>query len=96
MSYAKVVGGGLNMRQDTSTDAARLTLIPNGSRIAILEKGTVWAKAVYNEYTGYVMTKYLQFEDEESSESKETDMVTIVLSRQTAKVIYEALKISLE
>ena len=51
MMYAKVINGSLNMRRDTNTESERIVLIPNGSRIAIIEKGAVWAKAVYNEYT---------------------------------------------
>ena len=94
MVYAKVIGGGLRMRQEPVKTAPVLTLIPNGSRIAITENGKTWAKAVYNQYTGYVMTEFLKIEDDESSDDK-TDMVTITLSQETAKALYEALKFSL-
>lgn len=95
MLYAKVINGALNMREDTNTSATKLTQIPNGTRIAVLEKGSTWAKAVYNEYTGYVMTKYLQFEEEETEEPEQSELVTIVLPRTIAKAVYEALKLSL-
>lgn len=93
MMYAKVIGGKLNMRVDTSTDAERITQIPEGARVAVVEHGAVWAKAAYNEYTGYVMVKFLQFEEEDPSE--DVDMVSIVLPRDVAAVLYEALKTSL-
>ena len=93
MQYANVTGGGLKIRQEASKEAAVLTLIPNNSRIAITEKGDVWSKAIYNQYTGYVMTKYLKFEDDESSE---IDTVTITLRKDIAEALYEALKNSLE
>ena len=93
MIYAKVVKGSLNMRADTSTDATRITTIPNGTRIAITERGAVWAKAIYNEYTGYVMVKYLQFEEEPSDE--DVEMVTIRLPKDVALSLLESLKASL-
>ena len=95
MMYAKVINGSLNMRRDTNTESERIVLIPNGSRIAIIEKGAVWAKAVYNEYTGYVMIKYLHFEEESSSED-DVEMVTITVPRDVALSLYEALKTSLK
>jgi len=88
---AIVIGGSLNMRKDSDTNAERITQIPSGARVAVIEKGTVWCKAVYNAYTGYVMTKYLSFEDEE----KPSEKITLSLSRECATALYEALKLSL-
>ena len=93
MIYAKVVGGGLNMRADTSIEAPRMTQIPSGSRIAVIERGTVWAKAIYNEFTGYVMVKYLQFEEEPSDEGVE--VITLRIPKDVALSLFEALKTSL-
>lgn len=91
METATVVGGSLNMRKDTDTNSTRITIIPSGSKVAVIEKGSVWCKAVYNEYTGYVMTKYLSFESDSTDNSK----ITISLQRDVAKALYEALKVSL-
>jgi len=90
VEYATVVGGSLNMRKDSDKSSAKVTTIPNGSKIAIIEKGSVWCKATYNSYTGYVMTQYLKFEGGGSG-----DNITISLSRDCAEAIYEALKLSL-
>lgn len=91
MEYATVVGGSLNLRQETDTKSTRITSIPNGSTVAVIEKGTEWCKIVYNAYTGYVMAKFLQF----SSESDD-DLVTISVSKESATEMYEALKLSLD
>lgn len=90
VEYATVIGGSLNMRKDSDQKADKITSIPNGSKVAVIEKGSVWCKAVYNAYTGYVMTKFLKFESD-----SEDDKVTLILSRTCAKEIYEALKLSL-
>lgn len=90
VEYATVVGGSLNMRSDSSANSSRLAVIPNNAKIAVIEKGSVWCKAVYNAYTGYVMTKYLNFE----TETKE-DNITISLTRECATALYQALKQSL-
>lgn len=90
VQYAKVIGGSLNMRKESDIKTDKITSIPSGSTIAVIEKGSVWCKAVYNSYTGYVMTKYLEFESE-----SQDDKITISLSRDCAKAMYEALKLSL-
>jgi len=90
MEYATVIGGSLNMRSDTDIKSNRITSIPNGSTVAILEKGLVWAKVVYNAFTGYVMVKYLKFDSE-----SEDEVITISISKSCASELYEALKLSL-
>ena len=91
MEYATVVDGNLNMREDADIKSNRITLIPNGSDVAVLEKGDVWCKAVYNAYTGYVMTRFLNFEN-----GNDDAVITISISKAAAKELYEALKLSLE
>jgi len=90
MEYATVIGGKLNMRTDCDPQAQRITQIPNGATVAIIEEGAVWCKVVYNSYTGYVMKKFLSIE----SDSDET--VTLTLSRTCAEELYKALKLSLD
>ena len=91
MEYAKVIGGSLNLRTEADIKSRRITSIPNGTTIAILEKGLVWAKVVYNAYTGYVMVKFLQIEGE-----SEDEIITISISKSSANELYEALKLSLK
>lgn len=91
VEYATVTGGSLNMRNEKSVSSTKLASIPSGTRIAVTEHGSDWCKAIYNNYTGYVMTKYLNFE----SDGNEKNKITINLSRDTANALYEALKLSL-
>ena len=91
MEYATVIGGALNLREDTDIKSNRITSIPSGSNVAVIEKGLVWCKVIYNAYTGYVMTKFLQMESDNDGE-----MITISISKEAAKELYDALKLSLD
>ena len=53
--------GGLNMRSEASTSSAKLTTIPRGATVTVLEKGSTWSRVSYSGYTGYVMNQYLKF-----------------------------------
>ena len=90
VDYATVKGGSLNLRASKSTSSTKLAIIPDGTKISIVEKNSDWCKVVYGQLTGYVMTKYLTFESE--SDDKK---VTITLSYEDALALYEALKLSL-
>lgn len=90
IEYATVTGGTLNIRKEKNTNSFKIGTIPNGEKVAVTEHGDDWCKIAYNAYTGYVMTKYLNFESG-SDDSK----VTITLTRENALALYEALKLSL-
>ncbi len=89
MEYAVVIGGNLNLREEQSTKSIRITSIPSGATVAVIEYGLEWCKVAYNAYTGYVMSKYLQFN------SDSDNAITISISRETAKELFDALKLSL-
>jgi uncharacterized protein YraI len=90
VEYATVVGGSLNMRTEKDKASVRITIIPSGTKVAIIEYDDDWCKIAYNAYTGYVMTQYLKFES-----GSDDSIVTITLSRENALALYEALKLSL-
>ena len=90
VEYATVTGGSLNLRKAKSTSSDKLTSIPSGTKVAIVEHEDEWCKVVYNQYTGYAMTKFLKFES-----GGDDSNVTITLSRENALALYEALKLSL-
>ena len=90
VEYATVAGGSLNLRKAKSTSSEKLTSIPSGTKVAIIEHEDEWCKVVYNQYTGYAMTKFLKFES-----GGDDSNVTITLSRENALALYEALKLSL-
>ena len=90
VEYARVIGGTLNLREDKSTSSARITQIPDGSLVGVTEHGTEWSKVIYNAYTGYAMTKFLNFED-----GGDKSKISITLTHDCALTLYEALKSSL-
>ncbi|MDD3336209.1 MAG: SH3 domain-containing protein [Eubacteriales bacterium] len=53
--------GSLNLRQAASTDADVMAQIPYGTQIMIYDyaPGDKWALCAYDQYEGYVMTRYL-------------------------------------
>lgn len=58
--YALVVGGALNVREQPSTAANRLTLIPNETTLAITDHNDDWYATTYGSLSGYVMKQYAQ------------------------------------
>ena len=90
IEYATVTGGILNIRKEKSTNSFKIGTIPNGEKVAVTEHGDDWCKVVYNSFTGYVMTKYLNFEG-----GSDDNKVSITLTRENALALYEALKLSL-
>lgn len=90
MQYATVIGEVLTIHLSDSFESDRIAQIPNGACVAVLEKNNDWCKIVYNDYTGYVITKFLKFESD-----SENDKVTVTLSQDIAEEVYEALKLSL-
>ncbi|MDR0897147.1 MAG: SH3 domain-containing protein [Oscillospiraceae bacterium] len=55
-------GSGLNLRADASTDSAILISIPNGTRVQVLTHGAIWSRVQAGAWTGYMYSKYLQFD----------------------------------
>ena len=47
------------LRTQTSQSAPIIARIPRGTLIKVLDLGSVWSKASYNNKVGYVMTKFL-------------------------------------
>lgn len=66
----------LNLREGPSTDYTVIAQIPKGTTIIVTEKGDTWCAVKWGSLEGYVMTKYLLFEDEETSEPTATPTAT--------------------
>ena len=60
-------GGGLNMRMYAESNAKVLAVIPNGTRITVTKRGSVWSAVTYQGQDGYVMTGYLNFGAEQAT-----------------------------
>lgn len=64
----------LNLREGPSTDHDILVQIPKGSTVIVTTYGDEWCAVSWGDYSGYVMTKYLLFEEESTDpDSGETD-----------------------
>lgn len=82
---AKVIGGGLNLRKDTSSASVRITQIPEGSIVSVLEERGDWCRVNYAGLEGFVMAKFL----ERMNESHDT--ATITVDRMRLEAIYDEL-----
>lgn len=51
--------GGLNLRDGAGKEYKKITLIPDGSEVSVLEQQGDWTKVQYNDYTGWVSSDYL-------------------------------------
>ena len=58
--------GPLNLRQEPNTAGKVLCAIPQYAEIAVYQRGEDWCRAGYAGFTGYVMTRYLAFTDDET------------------------------
>ena len=77
---AKVIGGGLNLREQPSTKSERLDQIPEGTILDVTDEMQEWAKVTYKGLDGWVMKEFLQ---------KEEDMVSV--PRSELEKIYDAV-----
>ena len=48
------------MRSGPGTSYARLRVIPKGTQIEVLEKGSSFSKVLYGNYTGYISNRYFK------------------------------------
>lgn len=68
--------GSLNLRYGESVNTQILTTIPRNATIPILQRGYSWSKTTYGGFTGYVMNKYLTFNDDASAAPTAIPVVT--------------------
>ena len=55
------LGGTLTLREIRKTNSTALALIPNLTILNIIERGSTWCETAFAGQTGYVLTKYLNF-----------------------------------
>lgn len=77
---AKVIGGGLNLRAEQSTDSKRLIQIPDGTAVTVTAEDGIWAKVSYGSKTGWALKRYLQETEE-----------TVTVSKKTLESIYDTI-----
>jgi len=60
----KVDATSLNVREEPSKDADKVTSLKDGTRVEVLDKEGEWYKIRYGENVrGYVMAEYIKLED---------------------------------
>lgn len=84
MQNATVVGGDLNIRANKSTASKRLGGIPDGSRVEVITNDGTWAAVDYKGTGGFVLSKYLQFDDCDGAD-------TIKVSKPLLMNVYNAI-----
>lgn len=90
MSKAIVIassGKTVNLRTGAYTDSQIIAQVPLGTSVDVKLKGDPWSMIVYGEHIGFMMTKFLQFE-EPSNEDEEY----IKVEKQKLQMIYNILK----
>lgn len=64
---AKVIGGGLNLREQPSKNSDRLDQVPEGTVLDVTDEMQEWAKTNYKGLDGWVMKEFLQKEEDSIS-----------------------------
>ena len=93
--YAKT-NGITNLFAEPSIDSMLITQIDLETSVAVVEHGSLWSKIIFNTYEGFCETQNLSFENCGDNNTDKTSKITISLTRETACVLYNALKFSLK
>ena len=91
-------GKPVNLRKSPSKSAALVEQVPVGSEVTVNMEGDEWCLITWKNYTGYMMTQFLLFEDEGSDEGQDEgipegddDEDMIYVSRKDLQEIYDKL-----
>lgn len=65
IAVVDTASGGLNLRETDSADARVLAVLARGTKVNVLDWGSQWSRISTGGLTGYVMTKFLNFDPSE-------------------------------
>ncbi len=65
----------VNLRKEPTSSSKLLTTIPKGTEFTVLEQSGKWFQVKYNNFTGYIFWKYLQFVEPEVDEENPSKIV---------------------
>lgn len=65
-AWVNTESGTLNVRSEPDGEAQVLAAIPRLAQVEVILKGEEWCEVIYLETQGYVLTKYLSFEEQET------------------------------
>ena len=78
-------GSTVNMRTGPSADSGLIMRVPIGAVVTVLESGVTWSKITHENWTGYMMTKFLV------DETGGADGETVTVSRKELERIYDQI-----
>ena len=84
----------VNLRTKPSTTAPLIDRVPCGEAVEILDYGDTWSRVRWEKQTGYMMTKYLLFDEKEYDETYTVTLTGITKEEAEAfKKVYPDAKI---
>lgn len=75
-------GKTVNMRKAPKSIASVVMEVPIGATVVVFEKGDYWSQIQYRDKTGYMMTRFLRFEEEPQGNAEELIQQAIDLLNQ--------------
>ncbi|MBR6029229.1 MAG: SH3 domain-containing protein [Clostridia bacterium] len=79
-------GAGVNLRTQKATTSVRVCTIPENAEVIISEEDGTWSTVSYNGRNGYVLSAFLQAQE---------DTISLTVDRQTGEALLNALKLAL-
>lgn len=82
-------GQTVNLRKEKSTNAKLLARMPIGTKVRVIRQGDTWCNVAYTDsypatWQGYVLTKFLKFDQEEEGGGEQPAMgVTVIIQGLT-------------
>ncbi len=71
------VSGGLNVRSQPSQTALVLGTLPRSQKVEVMAYGSEWCAVRNDALSGYVMTKFLRFQDDNQGEQEPSEQTRI-------------------
>lgn len=75
-------GKTVNMRKAPKSTASVVMEVPIGATVVVFEKGDSWSQIQYRDKSGYMMTRFLKFEEEPQNNAEELIQQAIDLLNQ--------------
>ena len=76
-----------SIREEKSTDAERVGVLPKGAYVEVLEYGEEWTLVKSDKIEGYMLTKYLAFAEDAKEVYNNVHGVKGIITAKTAKVM---------
>lgn len=88
-------GETVNMRQRPAQNAPLVIRVPIGAPVQVVERADGWCKIRYDEYTGYMMERFLTADGETENHAAAEATLHVQLPASVAEALLEALNQSI-